>query len=190
MGLGGDFNAEVGCKGIGDADCLGEYAHGCRNRSGHQVAEWAKGEALRFWKPFILEMIVILGTAHTMGAGISYIMFCVVQGIVLNLKEGGSPSHPFHLSVRMGKGPSPLMGIGFGLGCSEPLRGEVCGDNPSPNPLLAKMEVVETHSLRPPFPGRFPPATMLRRFGGGSGAREGGCLASEFPKSTLQQGWG
>ena len=34
------FNAEVGFTGVGDDDCLGEYAHGRRNRSGHQVVEW------------------------------------------------------------------------------------------------------------------------------------------------------
>ena len=50
--LGGDFNAEVGFKGVGDEGCLGDHAHGRRNRSGHQVVEWAKGEALLFLETF------------------------------------------------------------------------------------------------------------------------------------------
>ena len=50
--LGGDFNAEVGYCGAGEEDCLGLFAHGRRNRSGHQVVEWAKGESLRFLETF------------------------------------------------------------------------------------------------------------------------------------------
>ena len=50
--LGGDFNAEAGFKGVGDEGCLGDHAHGRRNRSGHQVVEWAKGEALLFFGDF------------------------------------------------------------------------------------------------------------------------------------------
>ena len=50
--LGGDFNAEVGFKGVGDEGCLGDHAHGRRNRSGHQVVERAKGEALLFLETF------------------------------------------------------------------------------------------------------------------------------------------
>ena len=46
---GGDFYVEVGCRGVEEEDCLGSYAHGRRNRSGHQVVEWAEGEALRFF---------------------------------------------------------------------------------------------------------------------------------------------
>ena len=45
--LQGDFNVEVGHCGV-RGDSLGSFAHGRRNRSGHQVVEWAKGEALKF----------------------------------------------------------------------------------------------------------------------------------------------
>ena len=50
--LGGNFNAEVGYCGVGEDACLGSFAHSRRNRSGHQVVEWAKGESLRFLEPW------------------------------------------------------------------------------------------------------------------------------------------
>ena len=45
--VGGDFNAEIGFKGIGEEGTLGAFAHGRRTRSGHQMMEWAQGEGLR-----------------------------------------------------------------------------------------------------------------------------------------------
>ena len=46
--LGGDFNAEVGYRGVGEESNLGVHAHGRRTRAGHQLVEWALGEDLRF----------------------------------------------------------------------------------------------------------------------------------------------
>ena len=46
--VGGDFNAEIGFKGVGEEGTLGAFAHGRRTRSGHQMMEWAQGEGLRF----------------------------------------------------------------------------------------------------------------------------------------------
>ena len=40
--VGGDFNAEIGFKGVGEEGTLGAFAHG------HQMMEWAQGEGLRF----------------------------------------------------------------------------------------------------------------------------------------------
>ena len=53
--LGGDFNAEVGCRVVREDECVGPFAHGRSNHSGHQVVEWAKGEALRFLETFHLQ---------------------------------------------------------------------------------------------------------------------------------------
>ena len=39
--LGGDFNAEVGYRGVGEESTLGVHAHGRRTRAGHQLVEWA-----------------------------------------------------------------------------------------------------------------------------------------------------
>ena len=50
--VGGDFNAEVGFRGIGEESTFGEFAHGRRTRAGHQLVEWAKGEELRFLLSF------------------------------------------------------------------------------------------------------------------------------------------
>ena len=46
--VGGDFNAEVGFRGVGEEEVLGSFSHGRRTRSGHQLMEWARGEDLRF----------------------------------------------------------------------------------------------------------------------------------------------
>ena len=46
--VGGDFNAEVGSRGVGEEEVLGRFSHGRRTRSGHQLMEWARGEDLRF----------------------------------------------------------------------------------------------------------------------------------------------
>ena len=46
--LGGDFNAEIGYRGVGEEATLGVHAHGRRTRAGHQLVEWALGEDLRF----------------------------------------------------------------------------------------------------------------------------------------------
>ena len=46
--VGGDFNAEIGFKGVGEEGTLGVFAHGRRTRSGHQMMEWTQGEVLRF----------------------------------------------------------------------------------------------------------------------------------------------
>ena len=50
--VGGDFNAEVGYRGVGEDSTLGRHAHGRRTRSGHQLVEWAQGEDLRFLLSF------------------------------------------------------------------------------------------------------------------------------------------
>ena len=42
--LGGDFNAEVGYRGVGEDSTLGVHAHGRRTRAAHQLVEWALGE--------------------------------------------------------------------------------------------------------------------------------------------------
>ena len=41
--VGGDFNAEVGSRGVGEEEVLGRFSHGRRTRSGHQLMEWASG---------------------------------------------------------------------------------------------------------------------------------------------------
>ena len=46
--VGGDFNAEIGSRGVGEEEVLGRFSHGRRTRSGHQLMEWARGEDLRF----------------------------------------------------------------------------------------------------------------------------------------------
>ena len=77
--LGGDFNAEVGFKGVGDEGCLGDHAHGRRNRSGHQVVEWAKGEALLFLGDFSSrKRIEIRGFILMMAVVTHWIMSCAV----------------------------------------------------------------------------------------------------------------
>ena len=38
--VGGDFDAEIGFKGVGEEGTLGAFAHGRRTRSGHQMMEW------------------------------------------------------------------------------------------------------------------------------------------------------
>ena len=50
--VGGDFNAEVGYRGVGEESTLGRHAHGRRTRSGHQLVEWAQGDDLRFLLSF------------------------------------------------------------------------------------------------------------------------------------------
>ena len=50
--VGGDFNAEVGFRGVGEETNLGGHAHGRRNRTGRQLVEWAVGEDLRFLLTF------------------------------------------------------------------------------------------------------------------------------------------
>ena len=50
--MGGDFNAEVGFRGVGEDSTLGRHAHGRRTRSGHQLVEWAQGDDLRFLLSF------------------------------------------------------------------------------------------------------------------------------------------
>ena len=46
--VGGDFNAEVGSRGVGEEEILGRFSHGRRTRSGHQLMEWTRGEDLLF----------------------------------------------------------------------------------------------------------------------------------------------
>ena len=46
--VGGDFNAEIGCLGIGEASTLRVHAHGRRTRAGHGLVEWAIGEGTPF----------------------------------------------------------------------------------------------------------------------------------------------
>ena len=46
--IGGDFNAEVGSRGVDEESTLGIHAHGRRTRSARQMMEWAQGEELRF----------------------------------------------------------------------------------------------------------------------------------------------
>ena len=47
--IGGDFNAEIGFRGVGKESTLGIHAHGRRARSGRQMMEWAQGSlALSF----------------------------------------------------------------------------------------------------------------------------------------------
>ena len=41
--VGGDFNAEVGYRGVGEDSTLGRHAHGRRTRSGHQLVEMGSG---------------------------------------------------------------------------------------------------------------------------------------------------
>ena len=50
--VGGDFNAEVGCRGVGEDSSLGCHVHGRRTRTGHHMVEWAMGEDLRFLLSF------------------------------------------------------------------------------------------------------------------------------------------
>ena len=50
--IGGDFNAEIGYRGVGEESTLGVHAHGRRTRSGRQMMEWAQGEELRFLLSF------------------------------------------------------------------------------------------------------------------------------------------
>ena len=50
--IGGDFNAEIGYRGVGEESTLGIHAHGRRTRSGRQMMEWAQGEELRFLLSF------------------------------------------------------------------------------------------------------------------------------------------
>ena len=50
--IGGDFNAEIGYRGVGEENTLGVHARGRRTRSGRQMMEWAQGEALRFLLSF------------------------------------------------------------------------------------------------------------------------------------------
>ena len=50
--IGGDFNAEIGFRGVGEESTLGIHAHGRRTRSGRQMMEWAQGEELRFLLTF------------------------------------------------------------------------------------------------------------------------------------------
>ena len=50
--IGGDFNAEIGYRGVGEESTLGVHAHGRRTRSGRQMMEWALGEELRFLLSF------------------------------------------------------------------------------------------------------------------------------------------
>ena len=47
--IGGDFNVEIGFRGVGEESTLGILAHGRRTRSGRQMMEWAQGEELRFF---------------------------------------------------------------------------------------------------------------------------------------------
>ena len=48
----GDFNAEIGFRGVGQDVALGIRAHGRRTRSGHQLIEWAQGEDRRLLLSF------------------------------------------------------------------------------------------------------------------------------------------
>ena len=50
--IGGDFNAEIGFRGVGEEATLGIHAHGRRTRSGRQMMEWAQGKELRFLLSF------------------------------------------------------------------------------------------------------------------------------------------
>ena len=52
--MSGDFNAEIGFKGVGEDGTLGAFAHGRRTRSGRQMMEWAQGEGLRFLLSYIV----------------------------------------------------------------------------------------------------------------------------------------
>ena len=54
--VGGDFNAEVGQRGVGEEATLGCHAHGRRTRSGRQLVEWAVGEDLRFLLTFTRQL--------------------------------------------------------------------------------------------------------------------------------------
>ena len=37
--VGGDFNAEIGSRGVGEEEVSGRFSHGRRTRSGHQLME-------------------------------------------------------------------------------------------------------------------------------------------------------
>ena len=50
--VGGDCNAEVGSRGVGEEEVLGKFSHGRRTKGGHQLMEWARGEDLRFLLSF------------------------------------------------------------------------------------------------------------------------------------------
>ena len=50
--VGGDFNAEVGFRGVGEESLLGPFAHGRRTQTGRQLVEWVSGEDLRFLLSF------------------------------------------------------------------------------------------------------------------------------------------
>ena len=47
--VGGDFDAEVGFRGVGEDATLGQHAHGRRTRSGHQLVEWAQRKTFVFF---------------------------------------------------------------------------------------------------------------------------------------------
>ena len=63
--IGGDFNAEIGYRGVGEESTLGTHAHGRRTRSGRQMMEWAQGEELRFLLSF--SRIVVRSLSDTLG---------------------------------------------------------------------------------------------------------------------------
>ena len=54
--VGGDFNAEVGFRVVGEETTLGCHAHGRRTRTGCQLVEWALGKDLRFLLTFTRQL--------------------------------------------------------------------------------------------------------------------------------------
>ena len=82
--VGGDFNAEVGFRGVGEETTLGGHAHGRRNRTGRQLVEWAAGEDLRFLLTFTRQQcrLETLGIILRVGLATRLIIFFAGHGII------------------------------------------------------------------------------------------------------------
>ena len=81
--VGGDFNAEVGFRGVGEETTLGGHAHGRRTRTGRQLVEYGLWERTSGF--FCLSQdnnVGILGIIPRAGLAIRLIIFFVGQGII------------------------------------------------------------------------------------------------------------